>query len=56
MVALEDVSVDTEIASVISEPESISSLKGEQRTTPKAFLHGKDVFTLLSTSFGKRVI
>ena len=41
--APEEVSIDTAIASVISELESISSLKEEQRTTLKAFLHGQDL-------------
>ena len=40
MVAPKEVSIDTVTASVISELESISSLKEEQRA---AFLHGKDV-------------
>ena len=56
MAAPEEVSLDTEIASVISELESISSSKEEQRTTLKAFLHGKDVFSLLPTSFCKSLI
>ena len=53
MVAPEEVSVDTVVASVISELERISSLKEEQRTTLKAFINGKDVFALLLASFCK---
>ena len=53
--ATEEVSV-TAIASVISELESISSLKEEQRTALKAFLDEKDVFALLPTGFGKSLI
>ena len=34
-------SIDTVIASVMSELERISSLKEEQRKALKAFLHGK---------------
>ena len=45
----EEVSVDTTIASVLSELENISSLKEEQRMTLEAFLHGQDVFALLPT-------
>ena len=47
MAAPKKVSVDAAIASIISELESISSLKEEQRTALKAFLNGKDVFVLL---------
>ena len=49
MVALEKVSVDTVLASVISELESISSLKEEQRTTLKAFIDGKRCFRSFSS-------
>ena len=52
MAALEDVSTDAVITSVISELERISSLKQEQRIAVKAFIDGKDVFTLLSVGFG----
>ena len=38
MVAPEEVSVDTAIASVISELESISSLREKQRMSLKAFI------------------
>ena len=44
------------LASVTSEPESISSLKEEQRMPLKACLRGRDVFTLLPTGFGKSLI
>ena len=56
MAAPEEVSVDTVIASVISEVESISSLTDEQRAALMDFIHGKDVFTLLLTGFGKSLI
>ena len=49
MVVLEEVSVE----SVLSELESISSLKEKQRTT---FLHRNDVFNLLPSSFGNSLI
>ncbi len=55
MAATDVVSVDAAIASVLSELESISSLKEEQRTL-KAFLEGKDVFALLSAGFSKSLI
>ena len=44
MTAPEEVSIDSVIASVISELERISSLKEEQRTTLKAFNGGKRCF------------
>lgn len=44
------------VASVISELESLSSLKEEQITTLKAFLDGKDIFSLFPTGFGKTLI
>ena len=49
----EEVSIDTAIASVTSEVESISSLKEEQRRTLKAFLHVKDIFTLIQLASAK---
>ena len=48
-----EVRIDTVRASVISELESVSSPKEEQRMTLKAFLHGKDVFALLLGGFDK---
>ena len=51
MSAPDEVSVDTKTASVISELESISSLKEEQRMTLKAFNNSKDVFALLPAGF-----
>ena len=42
-----------EMSVVLSELESIPSLKEEQKT---AFLGGKDVFALLPTGFGKSLI
>ena len=48
--------VDSAITSVISNLDSILSLKVEQRTALKAFLCGKDVFALLPTGFGKSLI
>ena len=47
MAAPKEVSVDAAIVSVISELESFSALKEEQRTARKAFLDGKDDFALL---------
>ena len=44
------------IAQVLSELESIPSLKEEQKTALEAFLGGKDVFALLLTGFGKSLI
>ncbi len=38
-------------AAVTAELESVSLLKEKQRGTEMAFLHGKDVFTLLLTDF-----
>ena len=51
--APKEVNVDAAVASVISELESISSLKETQRTTLEDFLDGKHVFALLPTGFGK---
>ncbi len=56
MTATDVVSVDAAIASVLSELESISSLKEEQRTTMKAFLDGKDVFSFLPNDSHKSLI
>ena len=56
MAAAEEVSTDTVIASVTSEPESISSLKDEQRRTLRAFLHGQGVFAPLPAGFSKSLI
>ncbi len=56
MSATNMVSIDATIASVLSEMESISSLKEEQRTSLKAFLDGKDVLTLLPNDFSKSLI
>ena len=53
MVVPKKVSVDAAIASVISELESISSLKEEQRTALKAFLDGKYVLVLLCLGLDK---
>ncbi len=53
MAAPIELSMDASIAAVLSELDNISSLKEEQRTAPKAFLGGKDVFALLLTGFGK---
>ena len=47
MAAPKEVSVDVVTASVISELQSISSLKEGQRTALEAFLNGRDVFALL---------
>lgn len=47
VVALKEVNVNAAMRSVISEVGSISSLKEEQTTSPKAFLYGEDVFSLL---------
>ena len=48
MVAPKEVRLDAAIASVISQLESISSLKEEQRTALKAFLNDKrSCFALL---------
>ena len=49
MAALEEVSIDTVIASAITELESISPLKEEQRTTLRAFI----VFALILASFSE---
>ncbi len=46
----ENLSIDAAIASVLSELESVSTLKEKQSTTLKAFLDGKHVF-VLSTDF-----
>ncbi len=43
-------------ASVLSELESLSSLKEKQRTALKAFFGGKNVFALLLTHFGKGLV
>ncbi len=51
MAATDVVSINAAAASVLSELESVSSLKEEQRTTLNIFLDGKDVFTLLPTGF-----
>ena len=44
---LKRLALDAAVASIISELESISSLKEEQRMALKAFLEGKYVFALL---------
>ncbi len=49
MATMDVVSIDAAVASVLSDLESISSLKKEQRASLKASLDGKDVFTLLLT-------
>ncbi len=46
MAATDVVSIDAAIASVLSEPESIPSMKEERRKTLKAFLDAKDVLLL----------
>ncbi len=46
MAATDVVSIDAAIASVLSELESISSLKEERRKKLKASLDGKDVLLL----------
>ena len=53
MVAPEEVSVDTVIASVISEVERVSSLKEEQRTTlkPCVFCPGADAVCIAPASY-----
>ncbi len=56
MAAADMTSINAAISSAVSQLENISSLKGEQRTTLKAFLDGKDVFALLPTDFGKSLI
>ncbi len=56
MAATDVVSIDATIASVLSELESISSLKEEQTTTLKAFLDGEEVFALLPSDFGRSLI
>lgn len=53
MAAAKEVSRDAATASVISELESVSSLKEKQRTALKGFLYGKHVFALLPTGFTK---
>ncbi len=53
MAVSEQVSIDAATASVLSELESISSLKEEQRTTLKAFLNGKIVFVPLPTDLSE---
>ncbi len=54
--ATDVVNVDSAIAAVLSELESISSLKEEQRTTLEVFPDGRDVFALFLTDFGKSLI
>lgn len=49
----EVVSVDAAVASVTSELESYLLLKEEQRTTLKALLNEKEVFTPILTGSGK---
>ena len=49
-------SIDSAISSVLSELESISSLKNEQRTALEAFVGGKDVFALLPTGYEKSLL
>ena len=49
----DETSVSVAIEQVLSELQSISSLKEEQNTALEAFLRGKDVFALLPTGFGK---
>ncbi len=51
MDATDMVSVDATVASALSDLESISSLKEEQRMTLKLFLHGINVFSLLLSDF-----
>ena len=52
----DETSVSVAIEQVLSELQSISSLKEEQNTALEAFLRGKDVFALLPTGFGKSLI
>lgn len=47
MAALKEVSIDAAKASLISDLQSISSLKEERRMSLKAFCDGKYVFALL---------
>ncbi len=54
--AVDMVSVDVGIALVLSELESISLLKEEQKMTLKAFLDEKQVFALPGTDFSKSLI
>ena len=56
MAACTELSIDSAISSVLSDLESLSSLKEEQRTALKAFLSGKDIFALLPTGFDKSFI
>ncbi len=56
MAAMNLVRVDAAIALVSLELECISMLKEEQRMTLKAFLQGKNVFTLLLNDFSKSLI
>ena len=52
----DETSVSVAIEQVLSELQSISSLKEEQNTALEAFLRGKDVFALLPTGFSKSLI
>ena len=52
----DETSISVAIEQVLSELQSISSLKEEQNTALEAFLRGKDVFALLPTGLGKSLI
>ncbi len=49
--SISDDLADLAITSVLSELESISLSKEEQRTTLRAFLNRKNIFAFLSTEF-----
>lgn len=52
-----DIHVDAAVATVFfSELDGTSAFKEEQRIAPKAFLSGRDVFTLVLTGFGKNFL
>ena len=52
----DETSISVAIEQVLSELQSISSLKEEQNTALEAFLRGKYVVALLPTGFGKSFI
>ncbi len=56
MVAKDMVNINAAIASVLSQLGSIFSLKEQQRTTLKTFLHGKDIFALFPAGVGNSLI
>ena len=52
----DSVSIKTAISEVISEIQSISSIKPEQESALVEYLNGKDVLAVLPTGFGKSLI